>query len=159
MLFLLILLILVVLAVSIAVRSRMGRGVVVVVACLVVISVAGIWVYDAMNRPYVVASWLNLKNPPESLSVVDCKDSGLLTDVDANCLIAIDPEHFPELLQGYDYHHYAAVDSQVSLATGTRQFALAHVYSATPETFAHGGAVTIYANAQRDRAIINLYVE
>src|SRR5215203_5122691 len=126
---LLVLLLLTVLAVSIAFRSRVGRRILLVVTCLVVISAAGLWIYDIMRRPYMVASWLNLKQPPKSLSVKDCKDSGLLTDIDTNCLIAIDPADFSKLLQGYQYRHDPTPGSEVSLATGTRRFALTDTYS------------------------------
>jgi hypothetical protein len=159
MLVLLILLLLIALAVAVALRGAAGRRVLLVVTGLVVTSFAGMWGYGILHRPYMIASWLNLKQPPESLSVKDCLDSGLLTDVDTNCLIEIAPEHFSELLQGYDYRHDSTIDSQVSLATGTRQFALADTYIVTPATFEHGGAVTIYANATRNLAIVNLYVE
>ena len=159
MLILFVLLLLIALAVSVALRSRVGRRILLVATCLVVISAAGLWVYGILRRPYMVANWLNLKRPPTSLSVKDCKDSGLLTDLDTNCLIAIDPAEFVELLQGYDYRHDSTPASEVSLATGTRHFALADTYSVTPDTFEHGGAVTIFANARRDGAIVNLYVE
>jgi hypothetical protein len=159
MLILLILLLVLVLAGLIALRSRAGRRVLVVIACLVVISVAGMWGYGLWHRPYMVANWLNIGQPPKSLSVKDCQDSGLLTDFVANCLVEIDPQHFAELLQGYEYRHDSTTDSQVSLATGTRQFALTDTYSVTPATFEHGGAVTIYANAKKDQAIVDMYVE
>jgi hypothetical protein len=107
----------------------------------------------------MVANWLNISQPPESLSVKDCHDSGLLTDFVANCLVEINPQNFAELLQGYNYRHDSTIDSEVSLATETRQFALADTYSVSPPTFEHGGAVTIYANAKRDQAIVEIYVE
>jgi|SRR5688572_6950049 hypothetical protein len=156
---LLILLLLVALAVSAAIRSRTWRRVLVTVGCLVAIVVSAYWAHGIYRRPNLVASWLNLKEPPKSLKVLDCQDSMLITDVDSNCLIAIAPEHFDELLAGYDFHDRAFRSDRVALATGTRKFATAHMYSVTPPSFEHGGAVTIYVNSLKNQAIINLYVE
>lgn len=140
-------------------RSPVVRRVLVFGTSLVVLAIAVMWGYDIYRRPHMVAHWLNLERAPESLSVVDCETAPVLTDVLSDCLIEIEPREFSDLLKGYDFSHQSVALSSVNLASGTRDFAATDLYSVTPKSFVHGGAVMVYANAQKNQAIVDLYIE
>ncbi|MFO1401321.1 MAG: hypothetical protein U1F30_08945 [Steroidobacteraceae bacterium] len=120
------------------------------------------WSYDTVfGRRYRVADWLNLSGPPRSMWVVDCEHALLLTDVSSNCVITLNSRDFGKLLGGYRFQHYKwdGNDGYVNLATGQRHFDVSDYYVTTPPEFEHGGEVTVYTNAARTMAIVDLYVE
>lgn len=108
---------------------------------------------------YRVARWLNIPEPPRSLWVLDCESAPVMTDVLSDCLVSVAPRDFDALLAGRTFERRPGHGSPVVLSSGDRNFAATDEFVAWPTEFAHGGAVTVYTNAERNAAIIDLYVE
>ena len=159
MLLIIVLLLLVALAAGALFGSRQSQYFLAAIVGLAVCGWVALWAYDRYNAPHRVADWLNLKEAPRSLAVLDCKDAMLPTDFVSNCLVSIDSDQFSQLLAGYSYEHQSWHSNEVSLATGARKFDATDVYTVTPASFEHGGAVSIYANASRGLAIVDIYIE
>ncbi len=127
---------------------------------LIMFAFAGIWVYDIFNRPNLVAGILKIKTIPKSLKVIDCK-SPFTTDVLTTCAIEIAPSDFEDLLVGYEFEHTPIKRSSLSVGStsvGT-EFEVTSQYEVWPKEFTHGGAIHVFASKNKDRAIVDLYIE
>jgi hypothetical protein len=115
---------------------------------------------DKYHDPKRVAYMLNIPAPPKTLHIFEC-ESGPITDIAITCAIKIDPREFPLLLKGYTYTQspiegtsYAVGNTKVG-----PEFPVSEEYIARPATFKDGGAVTILADKEKKRAIVDLYIE
>lgn len=127
---------------------------------LIMLAFAGIWAYDIFSRPNLVAGILKIETVPKSLKVIDCK-SPFTTDVLSTCAIEIAPRDFEDLLVGYKFEHTPIKRSSLSVGStsvGT-EFEVTSQYGVWPKEFTHGGAIHVFANKNKDRAIVDLYVE
>lgn len=113
-----------------------------------------------LSTSQLVANILKIKSPPPSLEVVDC-ESPFTTDVLTTCMIKIAPNDFPKLLSGYQFEETDTQGTSYSIVfikVGT-EFSVSTQYSVEPNEFEHGGFVKIFTNADRNMAIIDLYIE
>jgi hypothetical protein len=116
---------------------------------------------DIQQRPKRIASILNIPSLPTSARVIDCKDALIPTDVVVTCSMEMDPKDFPNLLRGYKFIETPTKDTSytaVSTKVGP-EFPVSSEYSAEPKEFKHGGHVKIFADQERKRAVIDLYIE
>ena len=103
---------------------------------------------------------LNIPVPPKSLHAIEC-ESGPITDVIITCAVEIDPREFQLLLKGYDFSRSSAdmLSYKLDLPKVGPEIRVAVEYQVFPAKFKDGGAVTVYANAEKNRAIIDYYSE
>jgi hypothetical protein len=124
------------------------------------ISFATIRIIESHQNPARVAFMLNIPEPPRSIHVIGC-ESGNITDVIITCAIEIDPSEFPLLLVGHSYNEYP--ESGTSYTVGVPkvgpEFPVTTQYISYPAEFQHGGAVRIFTNKEKNRAVVDLYVE
>jgi hypothetical protein len=130
---------------------------------IALIACAGIYFsiefYDRYKQPQRVAWMLNIKAPPASLRVTDCK-SGPWTDVVITCAAEISPADFPLLLAGYKYEMESTSGFSHDFwgEVGT-PFTVNAKYQAEPASFKHGGSVTVLADEAKKNVLIDLYME
>jgi len=132
-----------------------------VITGLVLMAGIGLWTYDWYRQPSVVAEILNIPSAPKSLRVVACK-SPFTTDVLTTCSIEITPSEFSALLLGYKFTRSPINETSYTLAAVPKvgpEFPVTVQYRVQPVSFKYGGSVTVFANAERDRAIVDLYIE
>lgn len=127
---------------------------------LVIVAAGGILAYDVFNRPNIVAGILKIETIPKSLKVIDC-ESPFTTDVLTTCAIEIAPEEFKDLLVGYEFEHSPVKRSSFSVGSTPvgPEFEVTSQYRVWPKEFTHGGAIHIFASKDKDRAILDLYIE
>ncbi len=128
----------------------------IIVAALLVLHIIDVYQY-----PERVAKMLNINKPPQSLHVIECNSSFVPTDVVITCSVEIDPAEFQEFLRGYQFTASTIKDtSNTAVITKTGpEFDVTAEYTAHPAEFKYGGHVKVIADAQRRRAIIDLYIE
>lgn len=124
------------------------------------IFILGILAYDKYNQPAMVASILQIQQPPPSLKVQEC-ESPFTTDVLTTCAIRITPSEFPLLLKGYSFQENTVKDSSYSLVGPKvgQEFEVTTEFIVEPKGFKYGGYVRVLTNKQRDQAIVDLYIE
>ena len=128
---------------------------------IVLIVLVVIKVIDIQQRPKQVASILKVSSLPTSIKVIDCKDAFIPTDVVVTCSIELDPKDFPDLLRGYKFVETPTKETShtaVSTKVGP-EFPVTTEFTAEPKEFKHGGHVKIFADKERKRAVIDLYIE
>lgn len=115
---------------------------------------------DRHRNPGRVAYMLNIATPPSSLSVFSC-ESDAWTDVSMTCAIGIDPQQFGQLLSGYTFSESPSQESSFSLGLPKvgGEFIVAAEFKAQPASFKDGGMVSVFADAQREHAIVHLFIE
>ena len=130
------------------------------IAGVAVAAYVGVRVKDHYDNPARVAYMLNIAEPPQSLHVLDC-ESGPVTDVVITCAIEIAPRDFPLLLAGYSFAEtrISASSYSVGFQKVGGEFPVAVKYQAQPKSFKHGGFVTVLADQERTRALVDLYIE
>ena len=133
----------------------------------IVIAITGIWaysmaynIYNRPNLPNLVANILEIEAPPKSLEVIDC-ESPFATDVLTTCAIRMEPEEFEKLLVGYQFKHTLVKHSSHSVGSVSvgPEFEVTNQYIVFPKEFTQGGTVCVYANKNKDQAIVDLYIE
>lgn len=125
------------------------------------VALMAIKVIDVIQRPKRVASILNISSLPTSARIIDCKDAFIPTDVVVTCSIELDPKEFPNLLRGYKFIETPTKDTShtaISTKVGP-EFPVTTEFTADPKEFKHGGHVKIFADQERKRAVIDLYIE
>jgi len=117
-------------------------------------------VTDRYRDPGRIAYMLNIAAPPSSLSVSSC-ESDAWTDVSITCAIQIDPKQFGQLLTGYSYSESPTQESSSSLGLPKvgSEFVVASEFQAEPASFKDGGMVSVFADAQREHAVVHLFIE
>jgi hypothetical protein len=128
---------------------------------VIVIATIIVRVIDAHERPKNIAMLLNISSPPKSMKVVDCSSAWVPTDVVVVCAIEIDPKEFHSLLKGYEFTQTQAggtSHTEISEKVG-RDFSVAFYYVAKPDSFKHGGQITIIADKEKRNAVIDYYEE
>lgn len=130
------------------------------IAAVALAAYAGVRVKDHYDNPGRVAYMLNIATPPQSLRVLDC-GSGPVTDVVITCAIEIAPRDFPLLLAGYAFAETRinASSHSVGFQKIGAEFPVVVQYQAQPKSFKHGGFVTVVADQERARALVDLYIE
>lgn len=118
-------------------------------------------VIDVKQRPKRVASILNIPSLPTSVQVNDCKDALIPTDVVVTCSIELNAKDFPSLLRGYKFVETPTIEtSHTAVPTKVGpEFPVTAEFTAEPKEFKHGGSVKIFADQERKRAVIDLYIE
>jgi len=131
------------------------------VTVLASLAAFGIFVLtDHYRDPGRIAYMLNISTPPSSLSVSSC-ESDAWTDVSITCAIRVDPQQFPQLLSGYAFSESPSEESSYSLQLPNvgKEFTVAVEFKAQPASFKNGGMVSVFADAQREHAVVHLYIE
>jgi len=127
----------------------------------VVVALVVIKIIDIKERPKRVASILNIPSLPASTRIIDCKDAFIPTDVVVTCSVEVNPKDFPYLLRGYKFVETPTKETShtaVSTKVGP-EFPVTTEFTAEPKEFKHGGSVKIFADQERKRAVIDLYIE
>ena len=139
---------------------KMLRNVLAGLVTVFVLLFLGAWGYSIWDRPHYVAEILKIESIPKSAKVADC-DSWGFTDVLVTCALTIAPKDFDQLLLGYPFNYSKDQRSSHSLGGPDvgEEFEAVHVYGVWPSEFVHGGAVHVYANASKDKVIVDLYIE
>ena len=131
------------------------------VTVLVSLVAFGIFMVTERYRdPGRIAYMLNIPTPPSSLSVSSC-ESDAWTDVSITCAIRVDPQQFSQLLSGYAFSETPSQESSYSLQLPNvgKEFTVAAEFKAQPASLKNGGMVSVFADAQREHAIVHLYIE
>ncbi len=128
---------------------------------IVVVALLVIKVIDVKQRPKRVASILNIPSLPTSVRVIDCEDAFIPTDVVVTCSIELNPKDFPSLLRGYKFVETPTKEtSHTAVPTKVGpEFPVTTEFTAEPKEFKYGGHVKVFADQERNRAVIDLYIE
>lgn len=136
-------------------RALLAAGLTVMVTAALLIW----WVVEEPRR--IVRSILSIEELPATTWVVRC-ESPFTTDVLTGCYLEIDPREFPRLLAGlpfesrvqtghtHDYHQWRNIGENFEISTE---------YVVHPKEYKYGGHIMVITNAERSRAIVDLYIE
>jgi len=141
--------------------KRKWKKIIAWIVGIVVVSLVVIKIIDIQGRPKQVASILNIPSLSTSVRVIDCKDAFIPTDVVVTCSIELNPKDFPSLLRGYKFVETPTKETShtvVPTKVGP-EFPVTTEFTAEPKEFKHGGHVKIFADQERKRAVIDLYIE
>ena len=128
---------------------------------IIVVALVVMKAIDIKERPKRVASILNIPSLPTSVRIIDCKDAFIPTDVVVTCSVEVNPKDFPNLLGGYQFKESPATGTSHS-AVFTKvgpEFPVTTEFIAEPKEFKHGGNVKVFADRERKRVVIDLYIE
>ena len=139
---------------------RQTRNILIGVAAVFAVSFMILRLMDIYQNPGRVAYILNIAEPPKSMRVIEC-ESGPITDVVITCAIEIDPHEFSLLLDGYHYSRSpaAATSYTVGIERVGSEFPVSDEYVVRPSSFKDGGSVSIFADKEKRRAVVDLYIE
>ena len=128
---------------------------------VVVVALVVVKIIDVKERPKRVASMLNIPALPASARVIDCKDTFIPTDVVVTCSVELNPKDFPNLLRGYKFIETPTKETShtaVSTKVGP-EFPVTTEFTPKPKEFKHGGHLKVFADQERKRVVIDLYIE
>jgi len=126
----------------------------------IVVAFGTISIIDTYQNPTRVAYMLNIPAPPKSIHVIGC-ETGNITDVIITCAVEIDPSEFPLLLAGHTYteHQDSGTSYTVGIPKLGPEFPVSKQYISYPTEFKNGGAVRIFTDREKKRAVVDLYIE
>ena len=104
---------------------------------------------------------LNIGRLPDTVKVLGCDGPTFSTDILNTCSLSFPTGDLPILLSGYHYKRYSETGTSHSVVS-TRvgpTFQVVEVYSVSPDRFKNGGEVQVFVNAEKTRAIVDLYIE
>jgi hypothetical protein len=128
---------------------------------LIAISILVLSWLDEKENPGRVAFMLNIPSLPKSVQVLECQSPLIPTDLVLVCALEVSQEDFPELLKGFDFSQSSVVGSSHLMLYDKvgPEFPVTHQFIARPKEFKNGGQVTVLADMEMQRVVIDYYEE